>query len=385
MLSPFKSRYSALLLVMAGLPSASNAGTYYFSTFTATNINVYAQYTKALVGGGTELVWARPASDDSGTHQATFTSSANASYFPTVGPSQNSNPTIVTKTITTHVPPAGTFPISTQEAFININGATNPGQDQYGQSNGYEGPTPYPDLNNTSFTRSDSNIDNLGAVVNPFGVLESAGEKFQTVAEGSLFEHGIVQSTATAQFSGWADLSDKTFDAASLPSGAPGGPPTPYDGANNLGWTGLVKLSFDYSGQLQLRTDHADDYAQANYSFQTQFFDSNGGIVAAATQNPGIPLNAPLSNSNTVNAGGDFNFVVPSTHYEYTWNLAGTSVWPGYPVYPTAPNILNFQISVAQNVFGTARDFTEVPEPASIFLMGAGLMGLKRFGSRKSI
>lgn len=363
----FSSKALCGALVAAGIgmaPAGAQAAAYYYSFFELYNINLFGQYMKDGGNGvwdgdgvnGDSLVWARPASNSNAPRAAVFTSDTSTTKPTATGDHDES-------TLTTHAPGPTDFPIDPLQAS---SGATS-GQNFWGQE-GQVG----------QYARADALIETAALPnLNPFGVLESGGERSVMVAEGYTTNLTEVASSAVNKFTGYLDMTDLRFDENPL---------TPLDGVydgTNLGWTGFMMIDFKYNYEFELATDPGDIQAIAARNVGLDIYEDNTSgtgtppstsLVAQMTgasncdtdgngtygQFCGNALSRSLSRSN----GGDF----------YETSNANAGFQQIFDLTGSMGTTLYYELTFQQQVSGAAKA-KSVPEPSILALLGLGLLG----------
>lgn len=380
---------TAALALSAGFGlSAGNAqaAAYYYSLFEITNIMLEGEYWKDMdnsgtVNAGDTRVWARPGSNNAaGVRSAKFQGYTSATNTGGVGGVQSPNSTA---TFNSHVPPPGTLPLNTGQSYTG-NGAT--AENTFAQSG-----------NAGEYSRADALIGINAPVVNPFGVLQSGGESAHLVAEGRSESSISFGSQASHEFTGFLNMGDLVFGE---------NPFTPLDGVydgTNLGWTGQIRLTFNYNYDMQLSSDAGDPGANAARGFSFRLFNEANGTdsnvddmtlidpieyaIPSAGSNNGAGKNCHI---NAIDAGLDGDLRDDSCAGEFSFNegvFNGVDLsWQrtngafmqvfDLSTYPTAPNNIYYKLTFNQNVSGSAQSYDYVPEPGVLALLGLGVLGL---------
>ncbi len=194
----------------------------------------------------------------------------------------------------------------------------------------------------------------LCAVMPVLGMIGSAG--------AVSFQNG---SFETGDFTGW-DVITSAGGSVSVVTGNSGFGPTDGTYFANLVanskisqdqiWSAGETISFDWNF-------NANDYLPFNDYSIFSIISTNGSML----------FNYTLAN---VAATGNFNATGWNT-YQYTFATAGSGSI-GFGVYNFGDTIYDSQLYI-DNVGGTA----PVPEPATILLMGSGLLGLVGYSCKR--
>lgn len=410
-----KALTTALLLSGLGMASSAvQADAYYYSYFELSKFNLVAEYNRMAtwtdnVGGTagyydagidtpgtTDVVWARPASNNNTPRTAQFTGSAKASATP--GASVTNT---VGQALSTHVAPTGFFNLlDAGQAYVGTDPA--PGENTFTQF--YTG-------TQSQFSRADLDMDTVGAIPNGFGGLQSGGERIAMVAEGLSTSSTHYESTSNAVFDGYLDMADADFDnPIELPNPfydpmlpvSPMNPLTIFVGGyngSNLGWTGRIKVEFDYTFAHELLNDPGDAFSNAKRGITLDFATDNAvnGAGPTALVNldsiyTGSGVGA-LPNLCDRDGNGTFNTVTPAAcAQDLTWadavgngstDVAYTDTSGKTYQYQQIFDIYNdygvtslyYKVHMTMDVEGNAKSFDSVPEPGMIALLGIGLLG----------
>lgn len=377
-----KALYGAVMAAvgLSMAPVSAQAAAYYYSYWDITSFNLFGEYKKDNNGNGVfdtgdTMVWARPASNSSTPRAATFTSQTGVSSPSSAGG-------IDVSVITTHVAPPGAFPVDAAQSFVGAAGQ-NPGQNSFGQVGVGTG---------DQYARADGIMTTLGVVGNGFGGVQSAGERSTLVSEGYSTSSSVYASSAVSKFSGYLDMADLTFDNPIDLDGDGifdiGG----YDGTN-LGWTGRLKVEYDYFFTAQLNSDPGDPQATASRNIGLTFNKDN----ASGTGTPVLTyLDAMYTGSgagalpNLCDRNGDGSGYTDACADDLVWSGSvnlGSDIGPltngptggkFQQIFDVADygsiTTLYYKADFQMNVDGTAQS-QAIPEPGMLALLGIGLLG----------
>jgi hypothetical protein len=399
-----KALYGAVMAAvgLSMAPVSAQAASYYYSYWDVTNFNLYGEYQKdnnnnGIFDAGDTLVWARPASNSSNPRAATFTSQTGVSSPTAAG---NSDVAV----ITTHVAPPGTFPVDAAQSFVGA-AAQNPGENSFAAVGVGSG---------DQYARADAVMSTLGVVGNGFGGLQSAGERSTLVSEGYSTSSTLYASSAVNKFSGYLDMADPTFDNPIYIDVSGNGSIGPEDDApgivdglvlgsgydgTNLGWTGRLKIEYDYFYYAELSTDPGDPQATASRNIGLSFSKDN----ASGAGTPVLTyLDAMYTGSgagalpNLCDRNGDGSGYTDACADDLVWSgsanlgsdvgpltngVAGGKFQQIFDVLDYGSiDTLYYKADLQMNVDGTAQAHS-VPEPGMLALMGIGLLGF--FAARR--
>lgn len=141
--------------------------------------------------------------------------------------------------------------------------------------------------------------------------------------------------------------------------------------------TGTITISINYDIYQYLDTDMPGDWATAKASagLEIQLFNLSGNYVESSLNTDVLPTWDFYEEDNSVYDGSTYTFLTDDPETE---NIESRTLTATYGINTSEWLIVGFGTEAIASAEASA-----VPEPATMFLFGSGLIGLAGFGRKK--